>query len=367
MTDAIPAKAGPLGGRAGKCLLAIGLILGGLPLAAFADGGTLRLSETKGPYRISVLTSPNPFRTGPVDISVIVADAVTGDVLPDVKVDLRSRRGQSSDVRHYPAIRGNAANKLLQSANFELPRAGLWNVQIEVDGPREPLKRASRSRLPTSYRAGSACGPGSVGRFSSSACSPFTRRLPSVGFPVGPGPNLAALIHLDMNEVRMTADRAVLCVFLAHPRRQIDRHDDFLAARIANVAGFFLHDRRFFFTRISGRRRCRTCSPTCQTRFPMSLSKRCCKRKRFGLNGSSPSATFRRPTSGTTSQRMSGSCCCGGAARLRFEEHVIELEPGDYVDIPAHKKHRVEWTTPDEPTVWLAVYYEEGRVAASGR
>jgi cupin 2 domain-containing protein len=56
-----------------------------------------------------------------------------------------------------------------------------------------------------------------------------------------------------------------------------------------------------------------------------------------------------------------------GAARLRFEEHVIELEPGDYVDIPAHKKHRVEWTTPDEPTVWLAVYYEEGRVAASGR
>src|ERR1700722_6921598 len=56
-----------------------------------------------------------------------------------------------------------------------------------------------------------------------------------------------------------------------------------------------------------------------------------------------------------------------GAARLRFEEHVIELEPGNYVDIPAHQKHRVDWTTPNEPTVWLAVFYEEGRVAAGGR
>ncbi len=22
-----------------------------------------------------------------------------------------------------------------------------------------------------------------------------------------------------------------------------------------------------------------------------------------------------------------------------------------------HRRHRVEWTTPDEPTVWLAVHY----------
>src|SRR5580698_8185878 len=95
---------------------------------------------------------------------------------------------------------------------------------------REPLKRALTSRPQNGYRAGSVCGPGSVGRFSSSGFSPSIRHLPSVGFPVGPGPNVAALIHLDMNEVRMTADRAVLRVFLAHPGRQIDRHDDFFAA-----------------------------------------------------------------------------------------------------------------------------------------
>jgi cupin 2 domain-containing protein len=47
-----------------------------------------------------------------------------------------------------------------------------------------------------------------------------------------------------------------------------------------------------------------------------------------------------------------------GAARLRFEDGVIELKAGDFVNILAHKKHRVDWTTPDEPTIWLAVFYE---------
>lgn len=48
-----------------------------------------------------------------------------------------------------------------------------------------------------------------------------------------------------------------------------------------------------------------------------------------------------------------------GAARLRFEgDEPVELRAGDYLTIPAHRRHRVEWTTPDGPTVWLAVHYE---------
>ena len=46
-----------------------------------------------------------------------------------------------------------------------------------------------------------------------------------------------------------------------------------------------------------------------------------------------------------------------GRARLQFEEQTIEMNPGDFVNIPAGRKHRVAWTTPDEPTVWLAVHY----------
>jgi cupin 2 domain-containing protein len=48
-----------------------------------------------------------------------------------------------------------------------------------------------------------------------------------------------------------------------------------------------------------------------------------------------------------------------GAALLRFadEEAPRRLGPGDFLDIAAHRRHRVEWTAPDEPTVWLAVHY----------
>lgn len=46
-----------------------------------------------------------------------------------------------------------------------------------------------------------------------------------------------------------------------------------------------------------------------------------------------------------------------GSAKLRFEDETVEMQPGDYINIPAHKRHRVEWTTPDEPTIWLAIHY----------
>lgn len=48
-----------------------------------------------------------------------------------------------------------------------------------------------------------------------------------------------------------------------------------------------------------------------------------------------------------------------GSAGLRFEneQDIIKMMPGDYVNIPAHCKHRVEWTDPDVETIWLAVHY----------
>jgi cupin 2 domain-containing protein len=48
-----------------------------------------------------------------------------------------------------------------------------------------------------------------------------------------------------------------------------------------------------------------------------------------------------------------------GAAGLRIdgEDEVRVLTAGDFVDIPAHLRHRVEWTAAGEPTVWLAFHY----------
>ena len=47
-----------------------------------------------------------------------------------------------------------------------------------------------------------------------------------------------------------------------------------------------------------------------------------------------------------------------GAARLRFEEGDVtaDMKPGDWVEIPAHMRHRVEATHAESATVWLAVH-----------
>jgi cupin 2 domain-containing protein len=51
-----------------------------------------------------------------------------------------------------------------------------------------------------------------------------------------------------------------------------------------------------------------------------------------------------------------------GHARLAFEDEAeIDLFPGDYLMIPAHRKHRVSWTDPQTITVWLAVFYRDGK------
>ena len=47
---------------------------------------------------------------------------------------------------------------------------------------------------------------------------------------------------------------------------------------------------------------------------------------------------------------LRGRAASGGRIR------ALRAGPGDYVLILAHRRHRVEWTDPDEPTVWLALH-----------
>ena len=49
-----------------------------------------------------------------------------------------------------------------------------------------------------------------------------------------------------------------------------------------------------------------------------------------------------------------------GSATLKFEDEPVAraLDVGDYILIPARKRHRVEWTDPQQPTVWLALHFE---------
>ena len=50
-----------------------------------------------------------------------------------------------------------------------------------------------------------------------------------------------------------------------------------------------------------------------------------------------------------------------GSAGLLVEgnDQISAMHSGDYLIIPSHVKHRVEWTDPFEQTVWLAIFYDD--------
>lgn len=52
-----------------------------------------------------------------------------------------------------------------------------------------------------------------------------------------------------------------------------------------------------------------------------------------------------------------------GRAGLIFEGDpaIVELNPGDHLLIPSHKRHRVAWTADAQDTIWLAVHIRSGK------
>jgi cupin 2 domain-containing protein len=47
-----------------------------------------------------------------------------------------------------------------------------------------------------------------------------------------------------------------------------------------------------------------------------------------------------------------------GKASLKFQDgQMLNLKEGDYLSIPPHLKHKVEYTTKESETIWLAVFF----------
>jgi hypothetical protein len=105
------------------------------PSSLRADGGTVRLSEQKGNYRITVFTAPTPLRAGPVDISVFVQEAATEEPVPEVRVTIKAvRRGSPRTAICHPATTAAATNKLYHAAIFNLPEPGWYSLEVSIDG-----------------------------------------------------------------------------------------------------------------------------------------------------------------------------------------------------------------------------------------
>ncbi len=111
------------------------------PAMARGDGGTVRLSEQQGVYKITVFTSPAPFRAGPVDISVFVQDAESGEPVNDVRIVVRvAPVDRLEEAQTESATSAAATNKLFRSALFDLPTSGRWSVDIAIEGPKGPAQ-----------------------------------------------------------------------------------------------------------------------------------------------------------------------------------------------------------------------------------
>ncbi|QOG11584.1 cupin domain-containing protein [Arcobacter sp. FWKO B] len=46
-----------------------------------------------------------------------------------------------------------------------------------------------------------------------------------------------------------------------------------------------------------------------------------------------------------------------GDAILSFEDGDLIMKKGDFINIPAYKKHRVKSTKKNSHTIWLAIFY----------
>lgn len=114
------------------------MLLNAWTATARGDGGTLRVSQQRGSLQITVFTSPTPLRAGPVDVSVLVQDANSGEArLPTDRIEVQAwRQVEPEMILHCQATSAAATNKLFQDAQFELPAAGKWEIQVTVDAPQ---------------------------------------------------------------------------------------------------------------------------------------------------------------------------------------------------------------------------------------
>lgn len=101
---------------------------------ALGDSGLVRFSGPAGSYRLTVFTSPTPFRAGAVEIGVFVQDGDSDRAIPEASVHVEMSPRQESGKSMRAAATMEDGN-VMPSARFDLPSGGWWQIRIAVDGP----------------------------------------------------------------------------------------------------------------------------------------------------------------------------------------------------------------------------------------
>jgi hypothetical protein len=113
------------------------------PLAAFllvigatearADGGAMLLHQDAGAFTITVFATPQPLQTGDADLSVMVQDRTSGEILLDPIIDLTVARQSASAAQQAVRLtKGQASNRLLQASTVHFSSAGRWRLILVV-------------------------------------------------------------------------------------------------------------------------------------------------------------------------------------------------------------------------------------------
>jgi hypothetical protein len=123
------------------CPLLAVFILGMWATAARGDGGTMLLHQDSGAFTITLFAAPQPLQVGAADLSVMVQDRSSGDVLLDPAVDLTvAAEAANESPQTVRLTRGQASNRLLQAATVQFPQAGKWRLTLLVSRGGEAVR-----------------------------------------------------------------------------------------------------------------------------------------------------------------------------------------------------------------------------------
>jgi hypothetical protein len=113
--------------------LAALLMLTSWAAAAFGDGGTILLHQDAGAFTITLFAAPQPLRVGAAELSVMVQDKASGDVLLDPAIDLTlTPEVANATPRTIRLVRGHTGNRLLQVVSVDFSEPGQWRLALQV-------------------------------------------------------------------------------------------------------------------------------------------------------------------------------------------------------------------------------------------
>ena len=101
--------------------------------AARADGGAMLLHQDAGSFTITLFAAPQPLRTGDADLSVMVQDRTSGEVLLDPAIDVTvAPESPSASPQTVRLAKGQASNRLLQACTVHFSTAGRWHLALLI-------------------------------------------------------------------------------------------------------------------------------------------------------------------------------------------------------------------------------------------